>query len=108
MNVDTSVIGSNKVDLTWGSLIPGIHHGPVVTGFVGLNKNYFDIWGTTIDIVRSVSLMGQRGQVMVNRYLNLWARHVSEITLKIEILEIPQKVFRSNNNKRSRQTAHIC
>jgi hypothetical protein len=43
----------------------------VVTGFVGLNKNYFDIWGTTIDIVRSVSLMGQRGQVMVNRYLNL-------------------------------------
>jgi hypothetical protein len=38
-----------------------------VTGFVGLNQNYVDIWGTTIDTVRSVSLMGQRGQIMVNR-----------------------------------------
>jgi hypothetical protein len=51
----------------WGSLISGIHHGPVVTGFVGLNQNYVDIWGTTIDTVRSVSIMGQQGQIIVNR-----------------------------------------
>jgi hypothetical protein len=44
-----------------------IHHGHVVTGFVGLNQNYVDIWGTTIDTIKSVSLMGQRGQIMVNR-----------------------------------------
>ena len=70
MNVDTSLFGSNKSDLIWGSLISGIHHGPVVTGFVGLNQNYVDIWGTTIDTVRSVSIMGQRGQIMVNRAYN--------------------------------------
>lgn len=70
MNVDTSLFGSNNSDLIWGSLISGIHHGPVVTGFVGLNQNYVDIWGTTIDTVRSVSLMGQRGQIMVNRAYN--------------------------------------
>ena len=70
MNVDTSLFGSNKSDLIWGSLISGIHHGPVVTGFVGLNQNYVDIWGTTIDTVRSVSLMGQRGQIMINRAYN--------------------------------------
>ena len=70
MNVDTSLFGSNKSDSIWGSLISDIHHGPVVTGFVGSNKNYVDIWGTTIDTVRSVSLMGQRGQIMVNRAYN--------------------------------------
>ena len=70
MNVDTSLFGSNKSDLFWGSLISGIHHGPVVTGFVGLNQNYVDIWGTTIDTIKSVSLMGQRGQIMVNRAYN--------------------------------------
>jgi hypothetical protein len=70
LNVDTSLFGSNKSDLIWGSLISGIHHGPVVTGFVGLNQNYVDIWGTTIDTVRSVSLMGQRGQIMINRAYN--------------------------------------
>ena len=59
LNVDTSLFGSNKSDLIWGSLISGIHHGPVVTGFVGLNQNYVDIWGTTI--------VGQRGQIIVNR-----------------------------------------
>ena len=41
-----------------------------MTGFVGLNQNYVDIWGTTIDTVRSVSLMGQRGKIMVNRAYN--------------------------------------
>ena len=70
MNVYTSLFGSNKSDLIGGSLISDIHHGPVVTGFVGSNKNYVDIWGTTIDTVRSVSLMGQRGQIMVNRAYN--------------------------------------
>jgi hypothetical protein len=70
LNVDTSLFGSNKSDLIWGSLISGIHHEPVVTGFVGLNQNYVDIWGTTIDTVRSVSLMGQRGQIVVNRAYN--------------------------------------
>jgi hypothetical protein len=59
LNVDTSLFGTNKSDFIWGSLISGIHHGPVVTGFVGLNQNYVDIWGTTI--------VGQRGQIIVNR-----------------------------------------
>jgi len=39
----------------------------VVTGFVGLNQNHFDIWGTTVDIARSISLMRHRGQIMVDR-----------------------------------------
>lgn len=41
-----------------------------MTGFVGSNQNYVDIWGTTLYTVRSVSLMGQRGQIMVNRAYN--------------------------------------
>jgi hypothetical protein len=52
--------------------------------------------------------MGQRGQVMVNRYLNLWARHVSGITLKIEILEIPKKCLGVIITKGHDKTAHIC
>ena len=39
-------------------------------GFVGSKKNYVDIWGKTIVTVRSVSLMRQRGQIMVNRAYN--------------------------------------
>ena len=56
-----------------------------MTGFVDLNQNYVDIWGTTIYTVRSVSLMGQRGQIMVNRaYNQIYVNFAYSTSFRIE------------------------
>ena len=56
-----------------------------MTGFVGLNQNYVDIWGTTIDTIKSVSLMEQRGQIMVNRvYSYIYVNFAYSASFRIE------------------------
>ena len=48
------------------TLLPGIHHGPLVAGVIGAKKPQYDIWGDTVNTASRLETTGVPGKIQVS------------------------------------------